>query len=61
MPLVVDDILIHLDDRRAQASLAVLGELSRNMQVLFFTHHARLLELARQAVPAHQLKEHRLP
>jgi uncharacterized protein YhaN len=59
MPLVVDDILIHFDDHRAQASLQVLGELSQRMQVLFFTHHARLLELARQAVPA--MKEHRLP
>lgn len=59
MPLVVDDILIHFDDHRAQASLQVLGELSKRMQVLFFTHHARLLELARQAVPA--MKEHRLP
>jgi uncharacterized protein YhaN len=61
MPLVVDDILIHFDDDRAQASLAVLGELSQRMQVLFFTHHARLLELARVAVPAPRLKEHRLP
>ena len=61
MPLVVDDILIQLDDDRAQASLAVVGEVSRSMQVLFFTHHARLLELARWSVPANQLKEHRLP
>jgi len=51
MPLIVDDVLIHFDDDRARAALAVLGELSQHTQVLFFTHHARLVELAREAIP----------
>lgn len=60
MPLLVDDILIHFDDERARAALEVLGELGDKTQVLFFTHHARLLDLAREAVPAARLGEHRL-
>ncbi|XXX74936.1 AAA family ATPase [Sorangium sp. So ce134] len=60
MPLILDDLLIHFDDDRARAALAVLGELTATTQVLFFTHHARLCELAREAVPAEVFREHRL-
>jgi uncharacterized protein YhaN len=55
MPLIVDDVLIHFDDDRARAALEVLGELSEHTQVLFFTHHARLVELAREAIPQGKL------
>jgi len=48
IPFVVDDILIRFDDERSLAALHVLAELSRKTQVLFFTHHARLVELAGQ-------------
>ena len=47
MPLVVDDVLIHFDADRARATLECLAELSRRTQVLLFTHHAYLVELAR--------------
>jgi uncharacterized protein YhaN len=60
MPLVLDDALIHFDDERARAALQVLGELCADMQVLFFTHHKRLLELARDAIEKPRLCEHRL-
>ncbi|MBL8892794.1 MAG: AAA family ATPase [Planctomycetaceae bacterium] len=46
VPLLVDDLLITFDDRRSVAALRVLAELSRRTQVLFFTHHHRLIELA---------------
>ena len=46
MPFVVDDILINFDDQRAAATLGALAELSQKTQVLFFTHHRRLAELA---------------
>jgi hypothetical protein len=52
MPVVLDDILIHFDDERARAALEVLGTIASTMQVIFFTHHARLVELARLAFPA---------
>jgi len=48
MPFIVDDILIRFDDDRARATLEVLADLSKKTQVLFFTHHARLAELAKE-------------
>jgi uncharacterized protein YhaN len=48
LPLVLDDILINFDDLRAKATLEVLGQLSQKMQILFFTHHTRLVEIAKQ-------------
>jgi uncharacterized protein YhaN len=59
MPLVLDDVLIHFDDDRARAALDVLIRFARNNQVLFFTHHARLRDLARDASGGH-LQEHEL-
>lgn len=52
LPFVADDLLVHFDDDRARAALEVLAEFSRRTQVLFFTHHHHLVELAREAVPA---------
>ncbi|NQU21312.1 MAG: AAA family ATPase, partial [Candidatus Nealsonbacteria bacterium] len=48
LPFIVDDILIRFDDDRAVATLRVLADLSRSTQVVFFTHHAHLVELARK-------------
>ncbi|HJX00831.1 MAG TPA: AAA family ATPase [Terriglobales bacterium] len=45
-PVILDDILINSDDVRASAALQVLGDLAQRTQVLFFTHHSRLAELA---------------
>jgi uncharacterized protein YhaN len=55
MPLVLDDVLVHFDDSRSRAALAALAEIASRVQVLLFTHHARVVELARQAVPAERL------
>ena len=60
MPLVLDDVLIQFDDERSRAALEVIAELSTRMQVLFFTHHARLVDLATAAVPASSLTIHEL-
>ena len=46
LPFVVDDILINFDDARSAATLKVLAELSKKTQVILFTHHARLKEMA---------------
>jgi uncharacterized protein YhaN len=46
MPFVVDDILIGFDDNRTRVCLEVLAELAASTQVLLFTHHRRVLELA---------------
>ncbi len=60
MPFIVDDILLNFDDERAAVALEILGELSRRTQVLFLTHHHRLVELARKAMPADLLTVHHL-
>ena len=46
LPFVVDDILIGFDDKRTRVCLKVLAELASSTQVLLFTHHKRLIELA---------------
>ena len=46
VPFVVDDILIGFDDHRTSVCLEVLLELALRTQVLLFTHHRRVLELA---------------
>ena len=48
LPFIVDDILINFDDQRAEATLRVLAQLSQKTQVIFFTHHGRLVELAKR-------------
>ena len=60
LPFVVDDVLINFDDARAEATLTQLAEVARRTQVLFFTHHTRLAELAQKAVPEELRKVHRL-
>lgn len=60
MPLVLDDILIQFDDDRSRAALEILAELSSRIQVLFFTHHTKLVDLARASLPAASLHVHEL-
>ena len=50
MPFIADDLFINFDDRRASAGLQVLGKLARRCQVIFFTHHEHLVELATQSL-----------
>jgi uncharacterized protein YhaN len=55
LPMVLDDVLVHFDDERARAALRVLVEVAEKTQVLFFTHHRRIEELAADAIPEAQL------
>ena len=48
LPVVLDDVLLHFDDDRARAALETLAAFSAHMQVLFFTHHARLRDFGRE-------------
>ena len=45
IPFIVDDILVHFDNKRSKVTLAILRELSKKTQVIFFTHHAHLVDL----------------
>lgn len=46
VPLLLDDLMVAFDDERARAALRVLSEVSSARQVLVFTHHEHLVELA---------------
>ena len=48
IPFIVDDILVHFDDERSKETLKVLLELSTKTQIIFFTHHYRIVELMEQ-------------
>lgn len=52
LPLVLDDILVNFDEDRSRAALEVLASLCPKMQVLLFTHHERVAELAQEAAGA---------
>ncbi|MCL6454344.1 MAG: AAA family ATPase [Alicyclobacillus sp.] len=57
LPLVLDDLLVHSDDHRTRATLAVLAELGRHTQVLYFTHHQSIVDAARELrVRVHNLE-----
>lgn len=61
MPFIIDDILVNFDDERATAALRALADLSQQTQVIFFTHHEHLLQMAGDQLPPEQLAVHRLP
>jgi uncharacterized protein YhaN len=48
LPFIADDLFVHFDDARARAGLNALIELGACTQVLLFTHHRHLAELARE-------------
>jgi uncharacterized protein YhaN len=58
LPFIADDLLLNLDNSRAEAALRTLAELAKTTQVLLFTHHAHMADLARRAVPPDILVEH---
>jgi len=60
IPFVADDLLLNLDNIRAQAALRTLAAIAASSQVLLFTHHAHMVDLARIAVPPPILIEHNL-
>ena len=59
IPFIVDDILVHFDDIRSKETLKILLELSSHTQIIFFTHHARLIDLMKEITSeqAYQMME----
>lgn len=55
VPFIIDDILVMFDDARAAAALRVLAELGQKTQVIFFTHHEHLAQLAERTLAADAL------
>ena len=53
LPFIADDLFVNFDDERAGAGLEVLHRLAESCQVLVFTHHAHVVDLARQVLGDH--------
>ena len=52
LPFLADDLFVNFDDRRAEAGFRVLAEVAQGTQVLFFTHHPHLVQIAKSVVGA---------
>lgn len=46
LPFIGDDLLVHFDDERSRATLDLLAELGKATQVLLFTHHRSVRDMA---------------
>ncbi|MDR7375847.1 uncharacterized protein YhaN [Rhodoferax ferrireducens] len=60
MPLVLDDVLMTSDDARAAQVFQALARFAQGGQVLLFTHHQHLVQVAQAALPAEALAIHYL-
>jgi uncharacterized protein YhaN len=60
LPLVLDDVLITSDDERAANILRALARFAEGGQVMIFTHHRHLIDVARAALGAQALAVHSL-
>ncbi|MFL6675667.1 MAG: AAA family ATPase [Massilia sp.] len=56
LPVVLDDVLMTSDDARAALALLAISEFSKGQQVIVFTHHAHLLDVAERTVPGKMLQ-----
>lgn len=61
MPVMVDDILVNFDDQRAAATLKVLTELGEQTQIVLFTHHQRVADIAKADLNQDACFVHQLP
>lgn len=61
MPIILDDILVNFDDNRAIATLDCLAKLSEKSQVILFTHHQHLEELAKKCKNHDRIFFQRMP
>ena len=50
LPFVADDLFINFDPDRSSAGFEVLGQLAERTQVLFYTHHPHLVEIAQKTL-----------
>ncbi len=60
MPFIVDDILINFDDQRSLATIKALSELGEKSQVILFTHHQKIAEVAGEPEFAGKVFIHKL-
>jgi uncharacterized protein YhaN len=58
LPIICDDLLITADDGRAGALFRVLAAAAAHSQVIVFSHHAHLIDVARNAVGSDGFRLH---
>lgn len=51
VPFIADDLFINFDDKRSQAGLRALYELSAKTQVIFMSHQEHLTDFIKQLLP----------
>lgn len=51
LPLILDDVLMAFDDDRAAAALKAFATLSAKTQIILFTHHRHIVQIARETLP----------
>jgi uncharacterized protein YhaN len=56
-PFVADDIMETFDHFRAEEALRLFAEMARVGQVIYFTHHQHLAEIAKAVCPAARVHE----
>lgn len=60
MPFIVDDVLVDFDDLRSAAALHALAVLAEKTQVILFTHHAQVVDQAKQLQAVAHVQVHEL-
>lgn len=60
LPLILDDLFITFDDQRSAALLKVLARFAERTQILLFTHHRHLLDVADQSLSKSGYHRHEL-
>ncbi|NNN21081.1 MAG: AAA family ATPase [Acidimicrobiales bacterium] len=53
LPVIVDDIFVNFDDKRAALAFKALEELAKNTQVIVFTHHETTVNGAKSMLKDH--------
>jgi uncharacterized protein YhaN len=61
LPLILDDVLMAFDDDRAAAALKAFSTLSEKTQIILFTHHQHIVEIAKKTMPEDVLSVQELP
>jgi uncharacterized protein YhaN len=51
LPIVMDDVLVNFDDDRSRATLEALRDVSREVQVFFFTGQQHFVDLIGDVFP----------
>jgi len=56
LPILLDDVLVHFDDERASETLKMLHSIAEDNQMILFTHHQHLVNIAKDALGDEKLK-----